>query len=85
MLRKTLLILTLAILLISAVALAQPEYAVDWWTVDGGGGLASGGPFSLQGTIGQADSGTLAGGEFSLQGGFWGDSTYAVYLPLIMD
>lgn len=84
--RKTFLILILGLLLVTAVALAEPSalgFALDWWTVDGGGGLVSGGPFALDGTIGQADSGTLAGGGFSLQGGFWGDSTYAVYVPLI--
>ena len=85
MLRKTFLILTLAILLMSAAVLAQPEYAVDWWAIDGGGGVASGGSFSLQGSIGQADSGTLAGGGFDLQGGFWGHSGYSVHLPLITD
>jgi hypothetical protein len=83
---KVILILILLLLLATAIALAQastPGLAVDWWTVDGGGGISSGGPFSLHGSIGQADGGTLSGGVFSLQGGFWGAADYSVYLPLI--
>ncbi len=52
-------------------ALAQP-FAIDWYTIDGGGGTVSGGGFTLSGTIGQPDAGApLTGGNFTLQGGFW--------------
>ena len=49
------------------------DYAVDWWTVDGGGEMwTSGGDFELSGTIGQADTGdAMTGGDFELIGGFW--------------
>jgi hypothetical protein len=52
--------------------LAQP-FAVDWYTIDGGGGISSGGTYTLHGTIGQPDAGTsaLRGGNFTLEGGFW--------------
>jgi hypothetical protein len=50
---------------------AQAQYAIDWYTVDGGGGTSSGGSFTLSGTIGQPDAGTLSGGTYMLQGGFW--------------
>ena len=62
----------LALLLLAAGALAQTGGGFDlsWSTVDGGGGASSGG-FSLEGTIGQPDAGTLSGGGFTLQGGFW--------------
>src|SRR5580765_7393832 len=45
----------------------------------GGGGTASGGTFSMDGTIGQPLAGTTSnGGTFSLQSGFWaGGSTVA--------
>jgi len=51
-------------------AFAQP-YTIDWYTVDGGGGLnGTGGPYTLSGTIGQPDAGIMGGG--ALDGGFWG-------------
>ena len=46
-------------------------YDLSWWTVDGGGGNASGGPYALGGTVGQPDAGTLTGGDYSLRGGLW--------------
>lgn len=49
---------------------AQP-YAINWWTIAGGGGASANGPYALQGTIGQAASGVMAGGAFTLTGGFW--------------
>jgi hypothetical protein len=39
--------------------------------VDGGGGASTGGVYSVSGTIGQADAGTMSGGQFTLVGGFW--------------
>jgi hypothetical protein len=47
------------------------DYSVLWFSVDGGSGASGGGRFSLSGTIGQPDAGTLTGGSFTLQGGFW--------------
>ncbi len=40
------------------------------WTVDGGGGVSTGGTFSLYGVAGQPDAGTLTGSTFTLYGGF---------------
>jgi hypothetical protein len=40
--------------------------------VDGGGGTSTGGVYSVTGTIGQPDAGTMSGGNFTLEGGFWG-------------
>jgi hypothetical protein len=51
--------------------LANAQYAIDWFTIDGGGGTSSGGRFTLTGTIGQPDAGTLSGSNYTLQGGFW--------------
>jgi hypothetical protein len=61
---------TLVVLLILAGP-ARAQYAIDWFTIDGGGGTSSGGAYTLSGTIGQSDAGTLHGGSFTLEGGFW--------------
>jgi hypothetical protein len=50
---------------------ASAQYAIDWFTLDGGGGQSSGGAYTLQGTIGQPDAGTSSGGAYTLHGGFW--------------
>lgn len=65
-----------AIALAPASLLAQ-SYAIDWSTIDGGGGTSTGGVYSVSGTIGQPDAGqTMTGGNYSLTGGFW--ALYAV-------
>jgi hypothetical protein len=51
-------------------ALAQP-YDLPWFTVDGGGNVSTGATYSITGTIGEPDAGTLSGGNYSLSGGFW--------------
>jgi hypothetical protein len=65
-----------ALLMLCQAALAQ-NYTIDWSTVAGGGGTSTGGPmignnYSVTGTIGQPDAGTMSGGDYTLQGGFWG-------------
>ncbi len=54
-------------------ARATDSFSIDWFTIDGGGALMSGGDFTLNGTTGQTDAGvvTLASGEQFLKGGFW--------------
>ena len=59
-------------MLLATAAQAQ-NYAITWYTVDGGGGTSTNGVYTVSGTIGQPDAGTLTGGNFTLQGGFWGD------------
>jgi hypothetical protein len=44
--------------------------AMDWWSVDGGGGRASGGNWAVVSAIGQFDAGTLSAGAYVLNGGF---------------
>jgi hypothetical protein len=58
-------------LAISAVW-AQTDFSVDWFSLGGGGGTSTGGVYSVSGTIGQDDAGTMSGGNFTLVGGFWG-------------
>src|SRR5262245_42246150 len=60
-------------------AFAQP-FTVDWFSMDGGGGMSTGGDYQSSGTIGQPDAGgPMTGGTFSLTGGFW--AFYAVQSP----
>ena len=59
---------------VGRIAPAAPAqtFSIPWHTIDCGGGTASGGSFTLSGTIGQHDAGgSMTGGDFSLTGGFW--------------
>jgi hypothetical protein len=62
--------MTFLILVISAAG-AKAEYAIEWSTIDGGGGQSTGGQYVLMGTIGQPDAAYSAGGPYELLGGFW--------------
>ena len=70
---------SVALLVLASVA--QAQFSIDWHTIDGGGGMSSGGSFSLNGTIGQPDANArpMTGGAFSLTGGFW--TLFAVQTP----
>jgi len=48
-------------------------YAINWWTVDGGGAVfvGSAADYRLSGTAAQPDAGLVAEGSFGLRGGFW--------------
>jgi hypothetical protein len=65
--------------LLPAAAWAQ-GIAIDWYSIDGGGGtsgalLPSGQTISISGTIGQPDAGAvMAGVGFAVLGGFWADA-----------
>ncbi|MFN0150592.1 MAG: FlgD immunoglobulin-like domain containing protein [bacterium] len=61
---------------ITAVSPASAQtggtYDLSWNTIDGGGAtFSTGGTYSLGGTIGQYDVGTLIGGSYVLSAGFW--------------
>jgi hypothetical protein len=88
---KKILVLGMLILLIlslASFALAAGSYDLSWWTVDGGGGTSSGNGYTLNGTLGQPDAGTVAsGGGYTLAGGFWHGGVVTtlmmkIYLPL---
>ena len=61
----------LILCIIAAVSSAPGQYEISWYTIDGGGGTSSGGPYVLTGTIGQPDADWSQGGDFELLGGFW--------------
>ena len=61
------------------------EYAIDWYTIDGGGGMESGGGgYTLSGTIGQHDTGVMESGTYDLSGGFWAgaQARYTIAVPI---
>jgi hypothetical protein len=72
-------------LLAGAAGWAQVTgYEVTWWTVDSGAGSSSGGNYSLSGTLGQPDAGTLAGGSYQVLGGYWGVPLASdIFLPIL--
>lgn len=81
-------VLTAAALAVLAGA-ASAQLVVSRFTVDGGGTTrASGGSYSLGGTIGQPDAGQLTGGTLTVSGGFWsggGATATAVADPGVLD
>ena len=98
--KRNQLLIVLAMLLVLAflalnvrISYAEPQaapraatYAVDWWTVDGGGGQAlSGGSYTLSGTVGQPDAGSHVGTGYALGGGFWYVDVFGhrIMLPFI--
>ena len=105
--RRLALLLALGVLLLLAsVAKAQAGaspgamtfsagYDLSWWTVDGGGvTLNSNGGYTLGGTIGQPDAGSMGESPTSpycLSGGFWVGGgriptppEYRIFLPIVM-
>ena len=62
-------------------------YDLSWYTINGGGAtFSTGGGYSLGGTIGQPDAGSMSNGSYQLNGGFWGGASinYNIYLPLTL-
>jgi len=62
-------VLIIMLMLLGACC-ARAEYEIPWYSIDGGGGTSTGGPYSLTGTIGQADTGVSSGGGYVLSAGF---------------
>ena len=62
-------ITTLLFLLCTAPALAQDETIV-WSSIDAGGGVSSGGAYTMLATVGQHDAGVSASGPYTFTGGF---------------
>ena len=58
------------LLVILAASAASGQYELSWYTIDGGGGLSTGGQYKLIGTIGQPDAAWSSGGGYELLGGF---------------
>ena len=75
--------------LVTVRAQSGGGYDLTWNTVDGGG-MSSGGVYTLGGAIGQPDADVLSGGNYTLTGGFWQSGSipmppeYHIYLPLVL-
>ena len=54
-----------------AVTASAQNYAINWYTIDAGGGESRGGEYTVQATVGQPDASTMRGSGYSLAGGFW--------------
>jgi hypothetical protein len=61
-------------------------YDLSWYTIAGGAAVSTGGSYSLGGTIGQSDAGSVSGASYTIAGGFWGGVaiSYRLYLPLVL-
>jgi hypothetical protein len=68
--------------LIAAAASGQ-NYAINWFTIDGGGGSSSDGQYTLRGTIAQPDAGAMSTAGFSILGGFWSRTEEPLTVPLL--
>ena len=88
--KKLLLLLILFSLLLvgSGLVTANGGLSLDWYSLDGGGGLSVGDEYDLMGVVGQHDVGTTAsGGTYELDGGFLASpasSETILYLPMIV-
>ena len=59
-------------LLLALPAADAQGYSINWYKVAGGGGVSTGGVYSVSSTIGQHDAGgPMTGGNYSVSGGFW--------------
>ncbi len=93
--RRTVLIALAVTALVIALSPINPAtsatfvnaYTVDWYSIDGGGTMtASGGGYSLSGTLGQPDAGRMLGSSYALVGGFWNplwEAAINTFLPFI--
>jgi hypothetical protein len=53
-------------ILLGVSSVTAQNYEISWFTIDGGGGTSTGGVYTVSGTIGQPDAGTMAGGPYEL-------------------
>ena len=90
---KRLIFLALIVLmLLVGVSISHAQsgggYDLSWYTIDSGGAtLSTGGTYSLGGTIGQPDAGSMLGGSYTLTGGFWSGTpavVHSVFLPITL-
>ncbi len=84
--KRTMILLTVAVLLLlTGAVLAQGTPSVDWWVIGGGGGHVENGNQALDGTIGQAVVGVVSNDPYELCSGFWcwAAVEYKMYLPVI--
>ena len=70
---------------VAMLGAADADYAIDWYTMDGGGGTSTGEVFTLSGTVGQPDAAPPASGTTTLiRPGFWPGVIQWSMLPVLM-
>lgn len=69
--RPAILAIAIIVFIFHALSFAAGPYKIDWYTIDGGGGTSTGGPYVLTGTIGQPDAAYSSADKYELLGGFW--------------
>lgn len=71
--RVGMIVLLVLSLLSVSLAFAAGGFGLDWWSVDGGGGVsrAAGGGYAVAGSAGQPDAGEMSGGGYTVSGGVW--------------
>ncbi len=62
---------TASILALSLAAPASAQLAINWQTIDAGGGDSTSGALRVRATLGQPDAGVMSAGSLTLHGGFW--------------
>jgi hypothetical protein len=60
------------VFLAAAIIASAQQYSIGWSKIAGGGGTSTNAQYSVSGTIGQPDAGSMSGGNYTLTGGFWG-------------
>src|SRR5947208_3416149 len=61
-----------AVAAIAAAFAARADFAVDWYTISGGGGVSTGSVYQVTATIGQPAADAMSAGRYTVQSGFWG-------------
>jgi hypothetical protein len=84
--KVVMLVLLLATLVLTSLALASGSYSINWWVIGGGGGRAESGNYSLDFTIGQPVVGVATDTGYELCSGFWCGAVveYKIYLPIVL-
>jgi hypothetical protein len=64
---------------------ASAQFAIDWFSIESGGGASAGGAFTLSASVGNISAGSVSGGDFSFDGGFWAlDTTTVTNSPPVL-
>jgi hypothetical protein len=83
---KKMVVMTFLVLsiLASGAAAASLTPSLKRHVTGGGGGRVEVPGYRLDATVGQPVVGTVSGGDYALCAGFWCESTYEIYLPLVL-
>ena len=79
-------VLVVLITLVVTPVMAVGIMEIDWYVIGSGGGTATGGNYTLNGTIGQPVAGLSSSADLDLCTGFWCkvSDLYKTILPLIL-